>query len=68
MGTRATYQRTKIITTLAANAITTPMLERVHTSNGYARSMILCLPFLSPKIYHASHVPIPESLLSKNLA
>ena len=61
-------QRTKIITTLAANAITTPMLARVHASNGYARSMFLCLPFLSPKISHASHVVVRETLLSENFA
>ena len=45
-----TCQRTKIITTLAAITITTPILERVQTSNGYARSMLLCLPYLSQNI------------------
>lgn len=44
---RVRCQRTKIITTLAAIAITTPILERVQTSNGYARSIGSCVYHLS---------------------
>lgn len=44
---RVTCQRTKIISTLAAIAITTPILESVQTSNGYARSIGSCVYHLS---------------------